>query len=105
MDQCKRILFVVPPSSPKDKRSTLLPGSNRHCCWGLCKNDTRYPEKLPAGCLFIPFPKPKRSLEKCMRWIKACGRPHSQLNVNKINLSHYVCNQVRLFYLIFFILD
>ena len=40
--------------------------STKHCCWGECKSDARYPEKLPkhlqemmaAGQkVFLPFPK------------------------------------------------
>ena len=39
----------------------------RHCCWGECKTDSRYPEKWPESLkeleksgqkVFIPFPKP-----------------------------------------------
>ena len=32
-------------------------GANKHCCWGNCKNDSRYPDKFPPGTYFIPFPK------------------------------------------------
>ncbi|KAG1654669.1 Maleylacetoacetate isomerase [Nymphon striatum] len=52
----------------------------KRCEWGLCNSDSRYPERLIGGVEFIPFPKPKRNLETCKRWIKACGRPHEQLN-------------------------
>ena len=50
-----------------------------------------------GGVEFIPFPKPKRNLEKCKRWIKACGRPHDQLNVNVIdgNYHMYVCMKLK----------
>ena len=24
----------------------------KHCCYGLCTSDSRYPEKLPEGTLF-----------------------------------------------------
>ena len=44
---------------------------------------------------FVPFPKPIKSLEKCLKWIKLCGRPHEQLNVSKINAYKYVCTKVR----------
>ncbi|KAI8484842.1 hypothetical protein Bbelb_374390 [Branchiostoma belcheri] len=40
-----------------------------------------------------PCPKPKTRLEACMRWIKACGRPHWQLNVGKITKDTYVCSK------------
>ena len=32
----------------------------------------------------MPFAKPARTLETCLRLSKACGRPHSQSNVSKI---------------------
>uniref|UniRef100_K1QTL4 THAP-type domain-containing protein n=1 Tax=Magallana gigas TaxID=29159 RepID=K1QTL4_MAGGI len=52
----------------------------------------RYPEKL-MGAKFIPFPKPKSDLEKCLRWISCCRRPHAQLNVDKITKHTYVCSK------------
>lgn len=39
---------------------------------------------------FIPFPKPKSDLEKCLLWISCCRRPHAQLNVDKITKHTYV---------------
>ncbi|XP_033731763.1 uncharacterized protein LOC117321455 [Pecten maximus] len=45
------------------------------------------------GERFILFPKPKTNLDKCMRWIKACGRPHEQLNVDRINKHKAVCSK------------
>ena len=47
------------------KRSKMV--ATRHCCWGKCNNDSRYPERLPDSPkemlkngekAFIPFPKP-----------------------------------------------
>ena len=35
-------------------------GATKHCSWGFCKSDSRYPEKLPAGTFFIRFAKPGR---------------------------------------------
>lgn len=67
----------------------------RRCVWGLCNADERYPERINGG-FFIPFPKPRTKLEKCLRWIEACGRPYSQLNVFKIDQNKYVCSKVRL---------
>ncbi|KAK3107302.1 hypothetical protein FSP39_011470 [Pinctada imbricata] len=55
------------------------------CAWGTCNGDERYPERQGPDGRFILFPKPKTEPEKCLRWIKACGRPHEQLNINKIN--------------------
>ena len=63
------------------------------CCYGTCRSDTRYPDPL-FEVNFYPFPKPKSNFDKCLRWIKACGRPHSDLNVKKINKDTYVCSKV-----------
>ena len=65
----------------------------RRCAWGTCNADAGYPERL-SGAKFITFPNPKTKLEKCLRWIKACGRPHEQLNVDKINVNKVVCSTV-----------
>lgn len=54
------------------------------CAWGTCNADDRYPERL-NGVGLILFPKPKTNCEKCLRWINACGRPHRQLNADRIN--------------------
>lgn len=62
------------------------------CAWGTCNNDTRYPERV-ENVRFIPFPKPKTNSAKCLRWIKACGRPHNQLNVSKIDRHKFVCSK------------
>ncbi|XP_061197531.1 uncharacterized protein LOC133205694 [Saccostrea echinata] len=63
------------------------------CAWGTCNVDERYPERLENGVKLILFPKPKTNLEKCLRWIKACGRPHDQLNVQRINKHKAVCSK------------
>ena len=65
----------------------------RHCCWGECKTDSRYPEKWPESLkeleksgqkVFIPFPKPAKDLAKCKRWLVACSREFfTEKNVNK----------------------
>ena len=60
---------------------------------GEINADSRYPDWYP-GVKFIPFAKPKRQLEKCLRWIKACGRPHSLLNVEKTHDWTYICSRV-----------
>ncbi|KAH3868928.1 zinc finger protein 423-like isoform X3 [Dreissena polymorpha] len=67
----------------------------KRCAWGRCKSDTRYEERLVGNVIFHPFPKPKRHLDRCLRWIKACGRPHDQLNVGKVdgNYNLYVCSK------------
>jgi len=62
----------------------------KRCSWGTCNSDTRYPERI-VNVSFIPFPKPITN-KACLRWIKACGRPREQLNVNKIIKD--VCNSI-----------
>ncbi|KAK2552032.1 hypothetical protein P5673_027054 [Acropora cervicornis] len=63
------------------------------CAWGTCNADERYPKRLNGG-RFILFPKPKTELEKCKRWIKNCGRPHGQLNLERVNKHKAVCSSV-----------
>ena len=63
------------------------------CAWGTCNGDQRYPNRL-QGARLVRFPKPKTQLNRCMRWITACGRPHSQLNINKIDQHKAVCSIV-----------
>ena len=73
-------------------------GSTKHCCWGNCKNDSRYPDKLPSGTYFIRFPKPgnvKESMtqwekdrenvktEKAKKWVHACGREGFSIQIIK----------------------
>ena len=65
----------------------------RHCCWGECKTDSRYPEKWPESLkeleksgqkVFIPFPKPANDLAMCKRRLAACSREFfTEKNVNK----------------------
>lgn len=68
----------------------------KRCAWGLCNTDDRYPERLAGGVKFIPFPKPRRQHEKCLRWIDRCGRIPEQLNVRIVdgNKNLYVCSKV-----------
>ena len=65
------------------------------CSWGMCNNDSRYYWKRDSmkNVYFIPFPKPRVNEQKCLRWIKACNRPHEQLNVNNISKILYVCSE------------
>lgn len=67
----------------------------KHCCWGECNSDTRYPERC-ENIQFIPFVKPTKpwNRDQCLRWIRACGRPQDQLNINKIKKHHYICSKV-----------
>jgi hypothetical protein len=66
------------------------------CAWGTCNSDTRYPDRV-KDVTFVPFPKPKTNFDKCLRWVRACGRPHNQLNPQKITRHTYVCSKVKTF--------
>lgn len=66
------------------------------CVWGGGgTGDEIYPKKL-TGYQFIPLPQPYKGKEKCLKWIKACGWPHQQLNADKVdeNRNKVVCNKV-----------
>ena len=72
--------------------------STRHCCWGECKTDSRYPDKWPNSLkelqqsgkkVFIPFPKPSQDIEKCKRWLVACSRQF--FTEEKISRNTYIC--------------
>jgi len=43
---------------------------------------------------FLPFPKPHLNRDKCLLWIKLCGRPQHQLNVDKLNKNGYICSKL-----------
>ena len=77
----------------------------KRCSWGLCKSDSRYPDKLPDGIQFIPFPKPgfmkmkmtekerereTQKTEKSKRWLFLCGREDFK-TLDQINSNRYVC--------------
>ena len=72
--------------------------STKQCCWGECKSDASYPEKLPKYLqemmapgekVFLPFPKPSQGLEKCKRWILVCSREN--FTVQNINRNTCIC--------------
>ena len=72
--------------------------STKHCCWGECKTDSRYPDKWPkslkemeksAKKVFIPFPKPSQGIKKCKRWIVSCSRQF--FTEKSITRNTYIC--------------
>ena len=66
----------------------------KHCSYGQCRSDSRHSDRPHMqGVFFIPFPKPKSDIERCRLWVKRCGRPHTQLNVDKITKDVYVCSK------------
>ena len=72
----------------------------KHCCYGICNSDSRYNHKEHMkGVFFFQFPKqPKKNvtakhpklakklLDKCKRWIHACGRPKYDFNIQRITI-------------------
>lgn len=80
--------------------------ATKHCCWGKCNSDSRYPERLPKETYFIRFPKPGRirdnmteweknqaklKTEKAKRWQYLCGRKDFQ-NLKQITKDTYICS-------------
>ena len=72
--------------------------STKHCCWGECKSDARYPDKLHEALkqmmaagkkVFLPFPKPSPGLENCQRWIASCSRLN--FTIKNITRNTYIC--------------
>ena len=51
--------------------------SVKHCLWGTCSSDSRFP-RFCKGVCFVPFAKSTRTLERCLRWSKAYGRASPQ---------------------------
>ena len=67
----------------------------KHCAWGTCTSDSRDKEKEHMrNVKFYSFPKPDLQNDfcektiRCRNWIKARGRPHSQLNLQKIEQDY-----------------
>ena len=60
----------------------------KHCSWGQCRSDSRYPKE---GVTFIPFPKPWEFPEKAKRWAFLCGRGQD-FTVDRITKDTYICS-------------
>ncbi len=78
----------------------------KHCCWGICKSDSRRPKEMPDGTSFISFAKPgkirdgmteweigqaKLKMEKAKRWLYLCGRKDF-CKVDQITKDTYICS-------------
>ncbi|XP_066928361.1 uncharacterized protein [Clytia hemisphaerica] len=89
----------------KNGSVSVRKGANKHCCWGNCKSDSRYPDKLPPGTFFINFPQvgkvkekntqwknnqEKEKTEKAKRWAHKCGR--KGFDHTKITKDTYICS-------------
>ena len=76
----------------------------KHCCWGVCKTDSRY--NMPEGVTFHPFPKPgrikdgmtelqKREIRKkhkiTERWLYLCGRKDFT-SIDQVTKDTYICS-------------
>ena len=63
------------------------------CAYGTCNSDQHYAGKREDmnEVRFIPFPKPKTKLDKCLRWIKSCGRQN--FRPEQITKHTYVCTK------------
>ena len=69
-----------------------IPGTNKHCCYGLCNSDSRYADRdYMQGVFWINFPKPKRNEVKCRKWIAACGREN--FTIEKVKKWTYICSK------------
>ena len=73
--------------------------ATKHCCWGECRSDSRYPDKLHPALkkrleegkqVYLPFPKKSQGLERCLRWANAGGQGKA-FTVNHVT-KHTYCN-------------
>jgi hypothetical protein len=74
------------------EKNPFKKGATRHCCYGQCNSDSRYADRPHMqGVHWIPFPKPGRNLDKCQKWLHACGRQ----NFTKENVTKwtYICSK------------
>ena len=80
-------------------------GEKKHCCWGICKLDSRYHEKRLQGTAFIRFPRPgkikkihetrqknqdKAKTEKAKSWQRAFDRVEQITKDTYIYSLHFV---------------
>ena len=64
--------------------ASIMP--TRTCSWATCKSDSRLVNHAAMkGVTFNCFPDPRTSEADCAQWIRACCRPHSRLNIQKIS--------------------
>ena len=73
--------------------------ATKHCCWGECKSDSRFPHLLHPALkkrlqegkpIFLPFPKKSQGLERCLLWVNACGRG-KDFPLEKVTKYTYIC--------------
>ena len=44
--------------------------NTKHCSWGLCKSNSRYPERIPVVTHFIRFGKVRKVKDGMTEWKK-----------------------------------
>ncbi|KAK6175898.1 hypothetical protein SNE40_014274 [Patella caerulea] len=69
----------------------IYKGATKHCCYGTCNSDSRYPDRPSMqDVFFIRLPHSKKDPEKCSRWVKACSR--KKFDEGKVNKDTYICS-------------
>ena len=63
--------------------------ATKHCCWGKCKSDSRCPEQMPDGTMFIRFPKSVKICKNMTPW----ERKQARLKTDKAMRWQYLCGQ------------
>lgn len=91
---------------------SLKKGAKKHCCYGVCRSDTRSKYFLKNQYFFVNFPKPcleyhqKRikttvkshintcsKCSKCDFWVKRCGRGDGRFQgIDHVNKDTYICS-------------
>ncbi|XP_074105654.1 uncharacterized protein LOC141531636 [Cotesia typhae] len=87
-------------------------GAKKHCCYGVCRSDTRNKSFLANQYFFVSFRKPcleyrqKRikttvknhintcsKCSKCDLWVKRCGRGDGRFQgIDHVNKDTYICS-------------
>lgn len=62
---------------------------NKTCSYGDCRSSSR---KLTAfdDIFFVPFVKPLKERQKCLRWVRACNR--KDFKVANVSRYTYICS-------------
>ena len=70
----------------------------KHCSWGRCNMDSRYPDRMPQSLkelqesgqkVFIPLVKPWHDPKRCKKWVSACSRKNFM--TKSITKNSYIC--------------
>ena len=68
--------------------------NTKHCCYGTCNSNSRYVDRTDMQAVFfINFPKSKSQREKSDKWIRRCGRPKEQFNVDRVQKMTLICSK------------